>query len=283
VNDGNYWYHLQPPNRWTCSGSTNQTDSLAFDLGTPRRLDTIKFYFLDDGTNVVSPLRYEVEAWDGASWKAIPGQRRSPEKPSGHRANVVQFLPLDAQKLRAVFTHAAGGRTGLTEVEVWGEGSVPYVPAPPPSGNVAYNPTGRGFPKATASFSDRFGGVPELAIDGKVIFGSTPLNRWTSFGSTNSADWLEIDFGGSKVINRAELYIYDDRGGVQAPADYNLQYWSGEQWRDLVNQVKVPGSPIGNMGNSVGFDRVTTTRVRVILTHKGKARSGLTEIQIWEP
>src|SRR5437867_5956214 len=26
INDGNYWYHRHPPNRWTCEGSPNKRD-----------------------------------------------------------------------------------------------------------------------------------------------------------------------------------------------------------------------------------------------------------------
>src|SRR5439155_20547925 len=26
VNDGNYWYHRSPPNRWTCEGTKNAQD-----------------------------------------------------------------------------------------------------------------------------------------------------------------------------------------------------------------------------------------------------------------
>jgi len=282
VNDGNYWYHIHPPNRWTCADSTNEFDWLAIDFGAMRKVDTVKLYFLDDGTNVVAPARYSVEAWDGIGWKPLPAQRRIPEQPTGHRANRVQFAAVEVQKLRAVFTHASEAKTGLTEIEAWGDAADRYVPAPPPRGNVALNSTGSDFPKATASFSDRFGGAPQLAIDGKVVFRPTPLNRWTSYGSTNSTDWLEIDFGAAKRVSRAELYIYDDRGGVQAPAGYELQYWLGDEWRDVMHPMKAPGNPTGNMANSVVFDQVTTTKMRVLFRHKGKARSGVTEVELWE-
>src|SRR5262249_54970522 len=37
--DGNYWYHVSPPNRWTCEGSPNATDWLMLDFGTRRRIN----------------------------------------------------------------------------------------------------------------------------------------------------------------------------------------------------------------------------------------------------
>src|SRR5690606_29040010 len=105
-----------------------------------------------------------------------------------------------------------GGRTGLTEFEAWGEMKGRYEPAPPPAGNLALNLRGDGFPRATASFHDRYGGIPRLAIDGKTNYRPNPVNRWTSYGSTNATDVNEVDFGESCEIGRIELCLYDDRG-----------------------------------------------------------------------
>ena len=121
ANDGNYWYTLHPPNRWTTAGTTNTRDWVSLDFGTPRRLDTVKLYFLDDGTNIVAPRDYALEEFTAGQWRSIPGQQRNPVIPTGHRANVVTFESRGITRLRAVFTHARSGVTGLTEIEAWGE------------------------------------------------------------------------------------------------------------------------------------------------------------------
>src|SRR5262249_814594 len=144
----------------------------------------------------------------------------TPDKPAGRRANVARFPALATARLRAVLHHAEGGKTGLTEFEVWGDARLPVAPPPHPARNLAYNSGDRPFPMASASYSDRFGGKPALAIDGKVNFLPSPMNRWTSYGSPNATDWLEVDFGAPKEFARIELAIYDDRGGVQPPATY---------------------------------------------------------------
>jgi hypothetical protein len=103
VNDGNYWYAKSPPNRWTCAGSPNPTDWIAVDFGIPRRLDTVKLYFLDDdGEGVVAPASYQLQYWAGDGWNPVPGQNAASEAPTGHRPNVVTFTAMDIQKLRAV-------------------------------------------------------------------------------------------------------------------------------------------------------------------------------------
>jgi len=282
INDGNYWYHLHPPNRWAFAGSTNGTDSLVLDFGITRKIDEVKLYFLDDGTNVVAPKGYTIEYLNGSSWSKLPSERRMPAEPTGHRANKVQFAAVDASKVRVVFEHAPGGRTGLTEIEAWGEQSGNYEPAPPPAGNLAFNPRGDGFPKASASFSDRFGGMPKWAVDGKIVFRPTPLNRWTSYGSTNSNDWLEIEFGEEREVGRVSLFFYDDRGGVQLPANYIVQIWDGENWHDAKGQVKTPSQPAANIENDLAFAKTRTSKIRVMFEHNGKSRSGVTELEVWK-
>src|SRR5262245_42704650 len=112
---------------------------------------------------------------------------------------------MDVQKLRAVLTHRDGAKSGLSEFEVWGkppyddgaQKPLPVEAAPMPTGNLAFNPGGKPFPKASASFTSRFDKV-EHANDGKVNFHPAPNNRWTSYESPNPTDWLEIDFGEMK-------------------------------------------------------------------------------------
>src|SRR5205823_1396201 len=120
-------------------GSPNPTDWVEINFGVARHVDTAKLYFLDDGEKIIAPMDYELQAWDGAAWNPIPGQKRANEKPAGHRPEVVTFTPQDILKLRLVITHAKGGKSGLTEVEVWGDAVMPFVVAPPPAGNLAFN------------------------------------------------------------------------------------------------------------------------------------------------
>jgi hypothetical protein len=281
VIDGNYWYHVSPPNRWTCEGSPNASDWLAVDLGKKRKVNVAKLFFLDDGTGVVPPERFDLEYWDGKAWVAIPQQTSRPEKPTGRRANVVRFPEVEVEKVRVVLHHAKNGKAGLTEFELWGEGALPIEPAANPPGNLAFNPGGKPFPKASASHTSRFDKVEE-AIDGKANFSPGPHNRWTAYESPNATDWLDIDFGAAKKFARVELGIYDDRGGVQRPSRYDVQFWDGNAWRDVAEPKKTPEQPTGGMFNEVRFKPVAASKVRIVFTHAGKSRSGVTEVYVWK-
>lgn len=288
--DGNYWYHQHPPNRWTTIGSTGggssadaASDWVSVDFGVPRRINSVKLYLLDDGerSELTTPKSYEVEYLVDGQWRSIPAQRRTPEQPTGHRANTVRFEPIEITQLRVSLRHADGKRSGLSELEAWGDAELPLPPVPPPAGNLAFNPGDKPFPKASASFTSRFDQVAK-ANDGKINFQATPNNRWTSYESKSPTDWLEIDFGESKTFSRVELAIYDDRGGVQAPTRYDLEVWTGEAWKPIEDARKSPATPAGGVVNSLSFPAATTTKLRVVFTHKGASRSGLSEIFVWE-
>jgi hypothetical protein len=280
IIDGNYWYHAAPPNRWTCEGSTSKQDWLVIDLGVKRRIDTAKLYILDDGDGVAPPAAFELEYRNGGEWKPVPGQVRKPAKPTGRRANVVQFPELETQQMRVVLTHATRARTGLSEIEFWGNVRLPVEQALMPAGNLAHNSGSQAFPKATASFTSRFDQVA-MANDGVTNFNATPHNRWTSYESPNETDWLAIDFGEVKQFGRVELAIYDDGGGVQAPLNFTIEYWDGIEWRAVKGGSRSPTDPVGGQYNEVRFEPIQASKVRVVFRHRGKAKSGISEILIW--
>jgi hypothetical protein len=278
--DGNYWYHVAPPNRWTFEGSPAAKDWLVLELGMKQPLHTVKLYLLDDGEAVAAPDRVELEYWDGKAWQAVRETSRQPARPEGRRANAIRFHEVKSERLRLTFTHRGKARTGLSEIEAWGDARLPVAAPGPPKGNLAFNPTGKGFPRVRASYTSRFDQV-SMANDGIISYQSRPHNRWTSYESPSASDWLEVDLGEAKTVARVELAIYDDRGGVQAPARYTVQYHDGTTWREAGNQKKTPAVPVGGQLNEARFDPVKTSKVRVVFTHRGKARSGVSEVLVW--
>ena len=288
LNDGSFWYMPHPPNRWTCEGSPNGKDSVVIDFGTKRPIHTIKLYPLDDGgendSKVRTPQKIDLEACVGNAWQSIVSKTDVFGKPQSHRANVVEFDAIEATKVRVTLHHPDNGNSGLSEIEVWGDATLPLAPQAPPAGNLAYNPgprnNGGEFPKASASHTSRFDRI-ETANDGITNFLPNPPNRWTSYESKSATDWLEIDFGKETEFRRVELAIYDDRGGVQAPSSYVVQSWTGTEWIDVVNSKRTPQNPIGGQWNEIRFDAVKSTKVRIVFTHRDQSRSGVSEILVW--
>jgi F5/8 type C domain len=284
LNDGNYWYLRHPPNRWTAESSPNDVDWIEVDLGVVREVHTVKLYVLDDrertDSKVRAPQQIDLEFWDGTAWKSVETTKVM-TAPEGHRPHIFAFSRVKLQKLRVKLSHEAEYRSGLSEIEVWGDSILPLEPVPPPSGNLAYNDGRREYPKATASHHDRFGGVPKSAIDGITNFLPTPTNRWTSYESKTPTDWLEIDFGKPTEFRRVDLAIYDDRGGVQTPLKYEIENWTGDSWQAIPNIKTSPEKPVGSQWNSAVFQPISSIKLRIVFTNAGNARSGVTEVMVW--
>jgi hypothetical protein len=68
---------------------------------------------------------------------------------------------------------------------------------------------------------------------------------------------------------------------VQAPTSYTVQHWDGKAWQEVKEVKKSPSTPVGGQLNEVRFTRVETNKVRLVFTHKGKAKSGISEVLIW--
>lgn len=284
LNDGNRWYLLHPPNRWSCQQSPNEQDWIEIDFGQPRAVHTIQLYPLDDSglpqAAIAPPKSISVERWSEGQWQDLAFTRHLPAI-TGRRANTLSFAPIETQKMRVTLVHALPKNSGLTELEVWGDAMLPIKTPEPPAGNLAYRSKTAQYPKASCSYHDRFGGLPSSAIDGITNFLPSPTNRWTSYESPNEQDWLEIDFGQERQFRKVDLAIYDDRGGVQAPTKYEIEIWRGRSWHKISKLQCSPTLPTGNQWNHCSFAPQTAKKMRIIFHNRGKARSGVSEVMIW--
>ncbi|USX53413.1 discoidin domain-containing protein [Lentzea sp. HUAS12] len=137
-----------------------------------------------------------------------------------------------------------------------------------------------GFPTARASYSYS-ADPPTKAIDGQDFHLDVPGTRWTSYGSPNAADWLEVDLGAPTTISDLRVAFYDDGGGVRVPTAFDLQYWDG-QWRDMPGQQRSPAQPVARQVNRVLVQpALTTSRVRILPRRADGGAVGITAISSW--
>ncbi|MFI7707899.1 Ig domain-containing protein [Nonomuraea sp. NPDC049480] len=101
----------------------------------------------------------------------------------------------------------------------------------------------------------------------------TVNRRWGTWPNTG-AQWAELTWPSAQTLRSADVYFFDDGGGVRLPASWKLQYWNGTAYADI------PGTyPAAlNAYNRVTFSPVTTTRLRVAL-QSGQASVGLLEVK----
>ncbi|WP_336204153.1 Ig domain-containing protein [Nonomuraea sp. LPB2021202275-12-8] len=99
--------------------------------------------------------------------------------------------------------------------------------------------------------------------------------RWGTWPQTGS-QWAQLTWPAAQRISSAEVYFFDDNGGVRVPASWKLQYWNGTAY------VDIPGSyPTAvNTYNRVSFAGVDTTRLRAVL-QSGQGSVGLLEVKAY--
>ncbi|HYN95180.1 MAG TPA: discoidin domain-containing protein [Pilimelia sp.] len=111
---------------WGTAGSPNASDWYELNLGQPRTVDDVWLFFRDDraANRYRAPSAYTVLYWNGSAWIPAAAPARTPDTPRANH-NRVRFDPVTTQRLRVQFAHAAGARTGLTEVQVFHRGGEP--------------------------------------------------------------------------------------------------------------------------------------------------------------
>ncbi|MEU8075685.1 hypothetical protein AB0B31_09540 [Catellatospora citrea] len=142
---------------------------------------------------------------------------------------------------------------------------------PPPVTNLALSAT------ASASYTSSWESV--LAINDGIdppSSNDTVNRRWGTWPNTGQ-QWAQLTWSTAQSVRVADVYFFDDNGGVRLPASWSLQYWNGSAY------VAVPGAsgyPVAaNQYNRVTFTTVSTTRLRVVL-NSGAGSVGLLEVKV---
>ncbi|XVV15352.1 discoidin domain-containing protein [Actinoplanes sp. CA-131856] len=252
---------------WGSYGSTNATDWYEVNFGTARTVDEARLYFRHDrATNRYRPpTSYTVQYFNGTAWVAAASQVKSPGAPQANY-NKVNFTPVSTSRLRVVFTQPSGtAKTGLTELKLYQRGVVV-----PPSGNLATAAT------ATASYTSSWESVAAVndGID-PPSSNDTVNPRWGTWPNQGE-QWAELTWPSAQTLRSAQVYFFDDGQGIDLPASWKLQYWTGGAYADVPASSGYPVA--ANQYNTVTFGQINTTRLRVALT-SGTASIGLLEVK----
>jgi hypothetical protein len=129
----------------------------------------------------------------------------------------------------------------------------------------ALNITRTGYPVPSASVNS----VPDTslyqAIDGRVWYFPEITNRWTTKGSLSDNDWYTLDFGRKETISNMKIYLVADSiYGV--PDKISIEYKIGKAWKTAHLTNRQPRL-IGNTGNTINFDPVQATAIRIKFRH----------------
>ena len=114
---------------------------------------------------------------------------------------------------------------------------------------------------------------------------------WADATSQTYPDWIEVDFSGSKSINEIDVFTIQDNVtnpsepteqmtfGAYGITDYQVQYWNGSSWQTVTG-----GSVTNNnkVWRKFSFTNITTSKIRVYVTHAPELYSYVTEIEAYQ-
>jgi hypothetical protein len=138
---------------------------------------------------------------------------------------------------------------------------------------------------ASASYTPGWLTADNLA-DGAVPTGpagpdTDVWNTWPQVGE----QWIQLDWASPVTVDRTRIWFTDDvdesGAGVAPPSAWKVQYWNGTAWADVSDATAYGTS--ATAWNDVTFTKVTTTRLRALLTSSGTEEGkGAPGVQEWE-
>ncbi len=281
ANDGNYWYHKSPANRWTTEGSSSNEHWIAVNFGVERLVKNVKLYFLDDEQGVSPPEDYHIQVWRDGGWRTIEDAQRQYIEPVGRKANTVTLPTVqNTQKIRVKLETRPDEAVGLTELEVWGYGTPPLDRPIEQIPNLAYNEDNKYYPNVSASYEngDLVHAVNDM--EGLIPFNHHP--RWSARNSGNDMDWVEIEFGPRKHVQQVDILFWGHGHRLDAPRTYHLEYWDGSSWQKARNIERHPEQPTSMALNTLTLEEpVHTNKIRLKFHHQLDAYTAVSEIMVW--
>ncbi|GIE37018.1 hypothetical protein Ait01nite_100630 [Actinoplanes italicus] len=159
--------------------------------------------------------------------------------------------------------------------------STPATPAPSASPTPTASPSTSdnlaGTATASASYTSPWESIAAINDGLEPGSSSDTVNpRWGTWPNAGS-QWAELQWPSAVTVGRAQVYLFDDGGGVRVPASWKLQYWTGSAYADVPGADGYPRA--ADAYNTVTFTPLTTTRLRVALTASGTSSVGLLEVR----
>ncbi|MEQ4206625.1 discoidin domain-containing protein [Actinopolymorpha sp. B9G3] len=263
AGEGDVWSLLdgsvQAGNGWR---SGDDDGWVAVDLMRPRPVNALTVY-----AGSAAPASLRVQSWSGSDWLDVANVTARPIDPVEGR-NTLSFATVKTRKLRVLLEpDGAGDGVEVREIEVR-------------NSNLLSDASGLGL-TVTPTASYTYPGDTVLGpLDGS--YANSP--RWTSWNSKNPQDWYAVQFDRSVVASRIALHFYDDKGGVQPPKDYTIEYWDGSVWHPVTETARTPEAPAAGF-NAVEFAPVSAEGFRLVGTNQNPVNFGvyigLTELELF--
>lgn len=118
------------------------------------------------------------------------------------------------------------------------------------------------------------GKLPSSSVDGSVP-------RWTSYGQKGKTQQLTLFLKDTQSIESVSVYWYDDKGGVQVPQSWSLEYRSSGEWKEYRPYTTDSFAVMLDQFNMVHPDgAVHADALRLNITPKPDSSAGILEVVV---
>lgn len=100
-----------------------------------------------------------------------------------------------------------------------------------------------------------------------------------NWNNPGASQWVEYDFSDKYTLSSSDVYWFDDNQGIDLPASCSIQYWDRSSW---VNVSNANGLGVeGNKYNTTTFSPISTNKIRLNMTAKSTASTGVLEWKVY--
>ncbi|MBE6199927.1 MAG: hypothetical protein E7138_06485 [Rikenellaceae bacterium] len=123
--------------------------------------------------------------------------------------------------------------------------------------------------------------TPYAIADGKQPKNSfdRSIPRWTSYPQLGREQTVEVTLRKEQKVESVSVYWYDDKGGVQVPVSWKMEYKSGDEWKEFKPYITDRFGVEPDQYNMVHPDKEISTKVlRLKIQPKKDSTVGILEL-----
>ena len=123
--------------------------------------------------------------------------------------------------------------------------------------------------------------TPYAIADGKQPKNSfdRSIPRWTSYPQLGREQTVEVTLRKEQKVESVSVYWYDDKGGVQVPVSWKMEYKSGDEWKEFKPYITDRFGVEPDQYNMVHPDKeISTKALRLKIQPKKESTVGILEL-----
>ena len=123
--------------------------------------------------------------------------------------------------------------------------------------------------------------TPYAIADGKQPKNSfdRSIPRWTSYPQLGREQTVEVTLRKEQKVESVSVYWYDDKGGVQVPVNWKMEYKSGDEWKEFKPYITDRFGVEPDQYNMVHPDKeISTKALRLKIQPKKESTVGILEL-----